>query len=145
MKRTFAVFSSLFLGSAIGLGVILYMNRTRGAKTIEPETVSPYVHDTASASETETLLTGGSKPVVLLLYATWCHHCKVMMNAFHQAADSFRGADWVRAEGSVAGNLTKRPDVRGFPTVFGIKTNGDIVIHNGGRDSKSLRSFAETL
>ena len=105
---------------------------------------SPHVNDIKTRAESEQAFQDPG-PTVILLYAHWCHHCKVMMKAYNDAAAN-GGAKWLRIEASAAGeNVVKRPEVRGFPTIFGVKRDGTIITHEGARDQASLQRFAETL
>lgn len=105
---------------------------------------SEHVTDIKSSSDADDALKQG--PSVFLLYAHWCHHCKVMMKAYNEAAAELPSVKWVRAEASVAGEaVVKRPEVRGFPTIFGVRGDGTITTHEGARDQASLQRFAESL
>jgi hypothetical protein len=71
-----------------------------------------------------------------------------MMPAYNAAAESTRQIRWLKVEQTNAGPILKeRSDIRGFPTIFGIKQNGEIVQY-GERDPRteeSLRKWALQL
>ena len=67
-----------------------------------------------------------------------------MMPAFVEAASQGAEVKWARIDGNIAPSLVKRPDIRGFPTVFGIDSNGVVTQMNGARDVQSLLNFAKS-
>jgi len=106
------------------------------------------VTDVTSQEVSSAVLSGDGTTKIVLLYATWCEHCRIMMPAYNAAAESTRQIRWLKVEQTNAGPILKaRSDIRGFPTIFGIKQNGEIVQY-GERDPRteeSLRKWALQL
>ena len=134
-----AIISALHLGKLSPFG-------PRRVKSEEVSFASPHIRDLMTPPEVEAAMQASSKARVLLLHAPWCHHCKVMMPAYNEAAATTPSVEWARVEATNAGDLPKRSDVRGFPTIFGIKRgSGEVIQHDGARDALSLRAFANSL
>lgn len=153
--------NSFFLGLAIALAIVViayyFYNRFQKDGSVdfaarqpaqpEPQLLekSPFVQDITKDSEAQDALRGTGVPKVLLVHAPWCGHCRNMMGAYLDAASKEPGVHWLRADGNSVPLLVNRPDLRGFPTIYGITANGDISQHNGARDSASLIKFAKSL
>ena len=92
---------------------------------------------------------------VVLIYATWCHHCESMMPAFEEAArtvaenlkkdPSAQKVLFLRAEANAAPTLSNRPSVPGFPTIVGVFQNGKEFPYDGPRNAESFVKFAELI
>lgn len=109
---------------------------------------SPFVQDLKGDEESEKVLSAGglAKGKILLVHAPWCGHCRNMMGAFVEAASTDSGhAEWFRVDGTSAPKLVGRADLKGYPTIYGVSTDGKVSQHEGGRDAKSLLAFASTL
>jgi len=96
----------------------------------------------------DALLGGQFGAAVVMVYAEWCSHCRNMMEAFETAAKSAK-VPFVRIPGSSAPISSKKHDVRGYPTVFGVSsTNYQNVAprkYNGLRTAEGLLEFASFL
>lgn len=153
--------NSFFLGLAISVAivVILYYLYNRFAKDATASLFptkhsqpappllekSPFVRDVENDEEAASVMSSSGTPKVLLVHAPWCGHCRNMMGAFLQAASRESTVEWLRADGNSTPSLVNRPDLRGFPTIYGINARGEITQHNGPRDAATLVKFAKTL
>jgi thioredoxin-like negative regulator of GroEL len=106
---------------------------------------SPFVKDLANDEEALSMMKAGPQPKIVLVHAPWCGHCRNMMGAFIQAASTNTNVLWTRADGNTVPSLVRREDLRGFPTIYGVKVDGTITQHNGARDVSSLLAFAKDL
>ena len=88
---------------------------------------------------------------VILIFATWCGHCKTMMKDFEEAATHVSKAQmkhkvvFLRAEASECPSISNRPSVPGFPTIVGIFQNGTEFPYAGPRTKDSFVKFAELI
>jgi thiol:disulfide interchange protein len=139
------IMAAIVISSVVNKDAILSrLGLNRRATDVPQSFDSEYVTDIKLSTDAENALKSG--PSVVLLYAHWCHHCKVMMKAYNDAAAASPNIKWLRVEASAAGeSVVKRPEVRGFPTIFGVKSDGTIITHEGARDQGSLQRFAESL
>jgi thioredoxin-like negative regulator of GroEL len=147
-RKTFVV--GLFI-AVLTILVGLYILSAQKATTVStpapravphepPLAASPFIKDIKTDAEAVLSLEKG--PAVVLLHTPWCGHCRNMMPAFVEAASQGSQVKWSRIDGNIAPSLVKRPDIRGFPTVFGIDSNGVVTQMNGARDVQSLLNFA---
>ena len=101
------------------------------------ERESPFVTEVTSPEVSSSVLVGDGTTKVVLMYATWCEHCRIMMPAFNAAAESTRQIRWLKVEQANAAPILKtRTDIRGFPTIFGVKSSGE-VIQYGEREPRT--------
>jgi len=77
------------------------------------------VNDIDSDRTLDALLSGVFGPVVVLVYADWCHHCKNMMPAYEQAAKT-SPIPFVRIQGHKAPVTARKHMIAGYPTIFGV-------------------------
>ena len=126
----------------------LYYSYTSSMTLKSEEKDSPFVTEVTSPEVSSSLLTGDGSVKVVLMHATWCEHCRIMMPAYNSAAESTRQIRWLKIEQTNAAPILKtRTDIRGFPTIFGVKSNGEIVQY-GERESRTedaLRKWALQL
>lgn len=106
---------------------------------------SPFVTDVQNDSEAVASISVSGVPKVVLVHAPWCGHCKTMMGAFIQAASMEPSVSWIRADGNISPSLVRRDDLKGFPTIYGVTSEGVVTQHTGLRDVKSLLAFSKTL
>lgn len=144
-RKTF-VFGLFIAVVAIVVALYIFTQKTpvstpapRAAPHEPPLAPSPFITDVKTDAEAVLSLEKG--PAVVLLHTPWCGHCRNMMPAYVEAAA--QGGVWSRIDGNIAPSLVKRNDIRGFPTVFGIDSNGVVTQMNGGRDVQSLLAFAK--
>ena len=81
---------------------------------------------------------------ILLVYAPWCGHCKMMMPHYENASNQSK-ARFARLEGAKAQDFMREKQIRGFPTVFTVNSNGDVNLYQGGRDANSLVAAGNAL
>ena len=126
----------------------LYYSYTSSMTLKSEEKDSPFVTEVTSPEVSSSVLNGDGSVKVVLMHATWCEHCRIMMPAFNSAAESTRQIRWLKIEQANAAPILKtRTDIRGFPTIFGVKSNGEIVQY-GERESRTedaLRKWALQL
>ena len=126
----------------------LYYNYSATITPSVDEKESPFVTDVVSPEVASTLFQSDGTVKIVLLHATWCDHCRIMMPAYNSAAESTRHIRWLKVEQTNATPILKsRTDIRGFPTVFGIKENGDVVMYGERepRTEEALRKWALAL
>jgi len=126
----------------------LYYSYTSSMTLKSEEKESPFVTEVTSPEVSASVLVGDGSVKVVLMHATWCEHCRIMMPAYNAAAESTRQIRWLKIEQTNAAPILKtRTDIRGFPTIFGVKSNGEIVQY-GERESRTedaLRKWALQL
>ena len=109
---------------------------------VEP---SIHINDVGSDSEGMALFLGNGRTKVILVHAPWCGHCRTMMGSYLSAATQEKSTDWYRVDANINKGVVSRPDLRGFPTIYGISAAGVVTQHNGGRDASSIMGFARSL
>ena len=113
------------------------------APSKQPVSVGPTnVLELQSAEEADGFLSQG--PGILMVYATWCGHCKHMMPAFDQAS-TMTSVKFARLEGHKAQQFLQKHGIRGFPTLLTVNRNNELGRHMGGRDVGSLLASANAL
>ena len=157
-KSTFII--GLFISVAIVVAAVYFLNtyayklEGKNPDTKESEKQqhqehklekSPFIDDVKTDLESINALNGNGKSKVVLVHAPWCGHCRNMMGEFAAAASLERTVDWIRIDSKVSPTVSRRSDLRGFPTIYGVSPDGVISQHNGARDSKTLIEFAKKL
>lgn len=102
------------------------------------------VEDITSDHTTQDILKGKFGPVVLLIWAPYCHFCKDMMGAFEEAA-SKSTVPFVRVEGQYLKQVFKNYQIQGYPTIYGIDNQGKLVPFMGHRVVDNFVAFAKRL
>lgn len=92
------------------------------------------VRDLKSADEAREFIKSKG---MLMVYATWCGHCKAMMPALEEASTK-TSVPFARIEAAFAGDFTAQHEIRGFPTLMVTASDGTLGRHMGGRDVASL-------
>lgn len=94
------------------------------------------------------------RPVMVMVFAEWCGHCKHTRPEYQKAADKMSNeVFW-----SVIHSDSDRPsvkklmplvdsvfEVKGYPTIFGITAQGRRVPYQGPRTEEAFLSFAQGL
>lgn len=96
---------------------------------------------------------GKGKPVMLLVYASYCHFCKDVMPAVQQLAKEAKNfgvvtiqSDAGPADKEAAKAISKVNTSPGVPAFLGFDKSGKFVkMHSGGRDIQALIAFANSL
>lgn len=137
----------VIISMALFFAYLYYSYTTAIAPKLE-EKESPFVTTITSPEIATSILNNDGTTKVVLLHATWCEHCRVMMQAFNSAAESTRQIRWLKVEQTHAAPILKsRSDIRGFPTIFGVKSTGEIIQY-GEREPRtedSLKKWALSL
>ena len=81
---------------------------------------------------------------ILLVYATWCGHCRTLHPTYQELANKvFTFMNIAAVEDSDAGKFKDAVEFRGYPSIF-LYSNGKLVnSYEGGRDIASLVEFAK--
>merc|ERR1719305_758699 len=81
-----------------------------------------------------------SKPNLLLVfYAPWCGHCKRLEPTLHQLAASAGDAYSIaKIDGTAHHVLTQRFGVRGFPSLFYVRSKQQVLLYEGSRGFAEL-------
>ena len=106
---------------------------------------SPFITDITNDTDGINTLKGNGKSKVVLVYATWCGHCRNMMKAYSAAASMERSVEWIRIEAANSPTVSRRNDLKGFPTIYGVSPDGTVSQHNGSRDTSTLINFAKSI
>ena len=96
---------------------------------------------------------GNGKPVILMVYGSFCPHCKNAMPAYQEFASTTPScvAATVQSDGDAedkkaAQALAPVNKSQGVPAFLGFNSQGKFVnMHQGGRDAASLKAFAASL
>lgn len=94
------------------------------------------------------------KPILLKIYADWCHYCQMMQEQWDllkMQNTSKSDIDIVEIESSDLNNLKKfnkshkgqNVEYSGFPTIAKYH-NGKVEYYKGERDAKSMMAWAKT-
>ena len=108
------------------------------------EPVPQKVFETTSDMTANAILEGGFGAAVVMVYAEWCVHCRNMMPAF-EAAAAKSNIPFVRIQGQTAPVTSSKHKIFGYPTVLGVRTNGEVVRFNESRTEDNLLKFAAEL
>jgi thiol-disulfide isomerase/thioredoxin len=109
----------------------------------QPVSIGPTnVLELQNGDEADGFLSQG--PAILMVYATWCGHCKNMMPAFDQVSTQ-TNVKFARIEGHKAPQFMQKHGIRGFPTLLTVTRTNELGRHMGGRDIGSLMSAANAL
>lgn len=140
--------SSSTAGAAPSAGLVENFVQAANAPSLIPpskESVSvgpTNVLELQNGDEADGFLSQG--PGILMVYATWCGHCKNMMPAFDQAS-TMTAVKFARIEGHKAQQFMQKHGIRGFPTLLTVNRSNELGRHMGGRDIGSLLAAANAL
>lgn len=90
------------------------------------------------------------KPKVMLFHATWCGHCEQYLSSgvFDKVAahPEIQNVSFEKYDADKNEDMREKYDITGFPTIIGLKANGEKVSFDGNRNSvDELVSFAKSL
>lgn len=153
-KSTFIV--GLIISVVVVVGAIYVLNNYsekieeklfNKPKKVQDEEIekSPFVVDVKDDLEGVNSLHANGKPKIVLVHAPWCGHCRNMMGDFVKAAAEGYGIEWIRVDSKVSPSVSRRSDLRGFPTIYGVSPDGQVTQHNGARDADNLLKFASSM
>ena len=97
--------------------------------------------DIKSDKTCDALMSGKLGPVVIMFYAPWCIHCKNMIPAFEEAA-KLSNVPFVMIEGQHAPLSSKKYQIQGYPTIFGVKPGAPPERFAEQRTTSNLLLFA---
>lgn len=138
--------ASLLLGLVILLAIYLLVRKitckTGGGSTLS--TRSPKGATEVSEDQANKLI-NGSTPVVIMVYADWCGHCKAMKPDFISVAKKMSSmANFVMVNGAKAKIMTQENGIDGFPCMLkyvGGKRVGKLM---GRQSEDAIKSFAKS-
>lgn len=96
---------------------------------------------------------GKGKPVVLMVYGSFCPHCRNAMPAYQDLAKAAKNvtvvtvqSDGGESDKAASRALSKVNTSPGVPAFLGFGKDGKFKgMHNGGRDMQALMAFAQGL
>lgn len=96
----------------------------------------------------------GNRPVMLMVYAEWCGHCKSTRPEYQKAADKgSREVFWGVVHSDAEKESVKKLmplvedvfDVKGYPTIVGLTASGRKVPYKGPRTEEAFLNFSRGL
>lgn len=109
-----------------------------------------YLEDTDFTKDGK-LIAGQGKPAIVMVWASWCPHCKNMKQAFADAAEKLQGKALFAcaqqdgdkdSEKRAVQIISGRYGVKGFPTILKFDASGKFVeTYKGDRSTNSLIAF----
>jgi len=94
----------------------------------------------------EDVVLGSGRNVLFKIYAPWCGHCKAMAPAFKELADKLEEDEEViiaKMDGTENEIMDDRFDVRGYPALFFMNSEGKVESYNGGRTLDDMLKYIE--
>ena len=84
--------------------------------------------------------TSKGDPLLLVFYAPWCGHCRRLEPTLHQLAASAGDAYSIaKVDGTAHRVLTQRFGVRGFPSLFYVRSKQQVLLYDPVRIVSLLR------
>ena len=80
------------------------------------------------------------KDVFIKFYANWCTHCKNLAPIWLELAQEYQG-QFAEVDGNAQYELSQKFGVKGYPTLFILKANGERINYTGERTKESIREF----
>jgi len=92
------------------------------------------------------VLDNKSKPVVLEVWASWCHNCKTLDPIFNASAEEFKDkAEFYKLKADDNRDLTKSLKIMGVPTLLFYRHGVLIAKKPGVRSQKSISKILDPL
>jgi len=94
----------------------------------------------------EDVVLGSGRNVLFKIYAPWCGHCKAMAPAFKELADKLEEDEEIivaKMDGTENEIMDDRFDVRGYPALFFMNSEGKVESYNGGRTLDDMLKYIE--
>lgn len=138
--------ASIIIGLFLVLGVYLIL-RKLNQKSNSKGRMSSMDSAGAEVSESDlykAIKSGGSTPVVAMIFANGCGHCEAMKPDFKKAAGDLQGkATLVMVEGPKCKKLTEENQIQGFPTMILYKRGKKADMAVGRRSYDDILKFAK--
>lgn len=99
---------------------------------------SEYIIDIYSSKNLEEEINNNEKKTgMVLIYSTWCHHCKSFSKTYIKLSETYHNQLFFYAMSEDTDYSKKFPDVSGYPTIFFYK-NGTFTKNIGNRSFETL-------
>jgi thiol-disulfide isomerase/thioredoxin len=127
-------------GSEVVVTTVVPETPAAGAPTTEPAVPAAHAGPNMVNNKAELdALSGGNKPVVLKVFATWCPPCQAMKPEFEKVAAEL-GDKFIFAEADADKFADKEAlKVEGLPTVIVFKNGAEAARFIGGRDAAGIK------
>jgi thioredoxin-like negative regulator of GroEL len=104
------------------------------------------VHELATEQEAAALLAGDvSRPALVLVYSTWCPHCRPVMAAIETAATRMEGVSFARLDCERARGLMPSQRIHALPTMLTVDCQGQLNKYSGARTAVAIVAAAQAL
>ena len=99
---------------------------------------SEYIIDIYSSENLEEEINNNEKKTgMVLIYSTWCHHCKSFSKTYIKLSETYHNQLFFYAMSEDTDYSKKFPDISGYPSIFFYK-NGTFIKNEGNRSFETL-------